>query len=181
MTQVTFSLIPFPDSDIPDIKISGRVERTSHLFTIRYSLTGIIETILFPAASSHPARKDDLWKSTCFEFFIALPNDPQYWEFNMSPSGDWNVYYMEAYRRVGFKAETRIQQLPFSVRCQPSEVKVEAALDLSSIISRENEIQVAITSVIQLKDEHETYWALAHPKLKADFHARETFILTLPA
>jgi hypothetical protein len=181
MTQATFSLIPFPDSNIPEIQISGMIERKAPVLTLHYSVTGDIERILLPHVCSRPGRKDDLWKATCFEFFLALPNDPQYWEFNLSPSGDWNVYHMDTYRRVGFREETLIQWLPFSVRCEPDDIKVRLTLDLSPIIPTENEIRVGITSVIQTPDGQNTYWALAHPKSQADFHLRETFILTLPA
>ena len=179
MTESYFSLIPFPDSNIPNITISGKIVRQHNTLTIHYSLTGEIETILLPKPSNHPSRKNDLWMATCFEFFLSIPGQPSYWEFNMSPSGDWNVYHMEAYRRVRFREETLIQWLPFSVRREAEGILLNASVDLYPIISTGNPIQVGITSVIQATDGHETYWALAHPNLQADFHLRESFILDL--
>ena len=102
MTQATFSLIPFPDSKVPEIQITGEISRRRNVIEIRYNVTGDVANIRFPQAQYGHGRKDDLWKATCFEFFIALPNQPQYWEYNLSPSGDWNVYRMDAYRRIGF-------------------------------------------------------------------------------
>jgi hypothetical protein len=99
----------------------------------------------------------------------------------MSPSGDWNVYKMDAYRRVGFREESSIQRLPFSFRTEEDCISVEAAVDLSCMIAIENEIQVAVASVIQSKDGYKTYWALTHPKAQADFHLRESFIMMLSA
>ena len=179
MKEYSFSLIPFPDSNIPEITIRGKIARLNNLLTIHYSLTGKIETILLPKPSDHPSRKDNLWKATCLEFFLAMPEQPSYWEFNLSPSGDWNVYYMEAYRRVGFREETLIQRLPFTVQREAECVSLEASIELSPIICSEKAIQVGITSVIQSDVGHETYWAILHPNPQADFHLRESFILDL--
>jgi hypothetical protein len=97
----------------------------------------------------------------------------------MSPSGDWNIYHIDTYRRVGFREETLIQRLPFSVRIEAGCVSIEASVDLSPIIRAQESIQMGITSIIQTKDGHESYWALVHPNSQADFHVREGFTLEL--
>lgn len=179
MNEQIFSLIPFADPHLPDISITGSISRKGNDLNVHYRLTGDIERLSFPEPSTQPARHDELWKSTCLEFFIAVLNQPEYWEFNMSPSGDWNVYHMDAYRRIGFREETLIQRLPFLVRKETGCVSVEATVDLSPIIQAEKTIQVGIASIIQTKDGHETYWALIHPNPQADFHIRESFIIEL--
>ena len=179
MSEQTFSLIPFVDANLPDIKITGSISRKVNDLSIHFALTGNIENLTCSEPSAHPTRKDELWKSTCFEFFIASPNQPEYWEFNISPSGDWNIYHMDTYRRVGFRGETLIQQLPFSVQKETGCISVDATIDLSPIIQTENTIQVGITSIIQTKDGYETYWALTHPNPQADFHLRESFMIEL--
>lgn len=179
MTEYSFSLIPFPDPNIPNIKITGKISRQSDLLTVHYFLTGETENILFPETLPHSTRKDELWKATCFEFFLAIQDRPQYWEFNMSSSGDWNVYYMDAYRRVGFREETAIQQLQFEVKNEADCLLIDATVDLNRIVQKENLIKVGITSVIQTEDRNETYWALAHPNSQADFHLRESFTIQL--
>ncbi len=112
MTECSFSLIPFTAPNIPSISITGKISLQNNIITLHYLLAGKIEEILLPTKSMNPTRKDELWKMTCFEFFLAIKDQPQYWEFNMSPSGDWNVYHMDAYRRIGFREETSIQRLP---------------------------------------------------------------------
>lgn len=179
MTEHHFSLVAFPDVEIPDITITGKVARQNNTLTIRCFIRGETETILLPEPSSHPSRQDDLWRATCLEFFLAFPEEPSYWEFNMSPSGDWNIYHMDEYRRVGFRQETLMERLPFSVQEEAGCILVEASVDLNPITSREHPVQVGIASVIQTKDGHETYWALFHPQSQADFHTRESFILLL--
>lgn len=179
MTELSFTLFPFPDQNLPDIQITGQISRKNNLLTVHYSLTGSVEVVLFPSASLQPARKDDLWKATCFEFFLSIPNQPQYWEFNISPSGHWNVYKMDAYRRVGFREETQFQQLPFSYGIGAGYISVKVAVDLSPIIQAKDTIQAGVTSIIRTRDSHESYWALAHPQPQADFHLRESFVLKI--
>ncbi|HEX6270406.1 MAG TPA: DOMON-like domain-containing protein [Anaerolineales bacterium] len=179
MTGQPFSLIPFNGPDVPDITIKGTITRQNNLLTIHYGLTGKLEQIILPSLCLNPARRDELWKATCFELFLAAKDLPKYWEFNMSPTGDWNVYRMDAYRRIGFREETSIQLLPFQVQKDVESLVVNVAIDLNPIIHADQILEIGITAVIQNRHGSETYWALAHPASQADFHLRESFILAL--
>jgi hypothetical protein len=179
MTEESFTLIPFPAPNLPAISLTGTLSVQEDFLTLYYSLGGEIEEVVLPPASLSPSRKDELWRATCFEFFLAIKDQPGYWEFNMSASGDWNVYQMGAYRRIGFRQETAISQLPFEFRKEADRVTLEVSVDLTSIFRPQAELQMGITAIIQTKDGNETYWALAHPAPQADFHLRESFILPL--
>ena len=180
MTDQLFSLIPFPTQDVPNLTISGRVARVNNIFFVDYTLAGNLEDIFLPSPRSKPARKDELWRRTCFEFFLAIKGAPQYWEFNMSPDSDWNVYVMDAYRQVNMREETRIQRLQFQVQKEVDCLSLKAAIDLNSIIGREEPIEAGITSVIQTNNGKESYWALVHAHANADFHLRNSFVLEFP-
>jgi hypothetical protein len=179
MTKHSFSLIPFPAPNIPAISITGEISLQKNTVHLHYSLAGEIENIVLPPTCLNPSRKDELWKKTCFEFFLAIKDQPQYREFNMSPSGDWNVYHMEAYRRIGFKEETSIRWLPFEVRSEAGEFHLDALVDLHPILPPGQLLEFGITTIVQTTDSNETYWALTHPAPFADFHLRESFILAL--
>lgn len=179
MIALSFTLIPYPAPDIPSISLSGRLLVENQILTLHYSLTGDTDRVLLPLASLTPSRKDELWKETCFEFFLAVKDKPGYWEFNMSPSGDWNVYRMDAYRRVGFREETAISELDFEFGRELDGYSLDVSVDLGAIFAPSTKLQVAITAVLQTHDGNETYWALAHPAPHADFHLREGFILEL--
>jgi hypothetical protein len=179
MMERSFSLIPFPDPAVPDLAIKGEVVRRNNLLEIQYALHGKTEDILLPTLSVNPTRKQELWKATCLEFFLAVKDLPQYWEFNMSPSRDWNVYRMDAYRRIGFREETLIQQLQFDVQKHTNGFLLNATVDLNPIIQIEQILEVAVTAIIQTKEGGETYWALVHPRSQADFHRRESFTLAM--
>jgi hypothetical protein len=193
MTGRSFSLTPFPASNIPDISITGEISLQENIIHLSYLLTGKFDDVFLPPVSMTPSRKDELWQTTCFEFFLAVKDQPQYWEFNMSPSGDWNVYRMDAYRRVGFREETFIEGLPFefqrsrvagSWQSEPGQNEahachLEAMVDLHPILQPDQLLEFGITAIIHTTDGNETYWALAHPAPFADFHLRESFILEL--
>lgn len=178
----TFRLIPFPANDLPQIQITGEIERIKKRLSIHYSVTGEIDSILLPALSDFPSRKHDLWKATCFEFFIAFKDQPGYWEFNLSPSGAWNVYAMDAYRQVNMREETGFPQLPFEFVNTDGGLSVDVSVDLSPILARDSILQIGITAILQTEDGNETYWALSHPGVpttQADFHLRESFAIEL--
>jgi hypothetical protein len=179
MTESACSLLPFPTPHTPKISITGKISLQNNIIALQYSVAGKTEDVLFPSISSKPTRSDELWKSTCFEFFLAVKNQHQYWEFNMSPSGDWNVYHMDAYRRVNFKQEVSIQQLPFELQNVAGRFHLNMLLDLNSILQPDQILTVGMTAVIKTTDGGETYWALAHPASVADFHLRESFVIEL--
>jgi hypothetical protein len=179
MTERSFSLIPFDAPKIPKISITGKVSLQNNIMTVHYLLAGKLEDISLPSRSLNPSREDDLWKMTCFEFFLAMKGQPQYWEFNMSPSGDWNVYHMDAYRRIGFREETSIQRLPFECWNEAGIFHLNLCVDLNPILEQDQFLELGITAIIQTTGGNETYWALSHPASSADFHLRESFILEL--
>lgn len=179
MTEQSFSLIPFPASHIPDVTVTGRFCYQDSIVSVSYTLAGDLGNIILPHPSARAGRRDGLWKQTCFEFFLALRNQPHYWEFNLSPSGDWNAYRMDAYRRIGFREETSVQRAQISVEKRAGTFNLEGTLDISQILQISQPLEVAITAVLQTKQGGESYWALTHPGPQADFHLRESFILTL--
>lgn len=177
----SFRLIPYPKGTPPNIDITGEIIRAGNKISLRYEVAGEVDKIILSSKSPSPSRTDDLWKATCFEFFVAIPGQPQYWEFNMSPSGDWNVYIIDAYRRVGFREETSFKQLPFVFRNMQNNLSLDISLDLGPILHPQQIIQVGITSIVQTTDGQESYWALTHPGPQADFHLRKSFTISLDA
>lgn len=179
MIERTFTLIPFPSQQILSISITGDLSFHHNFLTLHYALSGDLDAILLPPASDTPRRRDELWQSTCFEFFLAHKDQPGYWEFNLSPSGDWNVYWMDTYRRIGFREEAAISLLPFVFKRSPEGYSLDVSVDLKTILEPGNELQMAITAILQTRDGNETFWALTHPAPYPDFHLREGFVLQL--
>jgi hypothetical protein len=179
MIEHWFALIPFSAPGIPAVSLTGNLSFHKSRLHLHYSLEGEIEEIVLPPISLHPGRKDDLWRATCFECFLAIKGKPEYWELNFSPSGDWNVYHMAAYRRVGFREETAISPSPFEFKKESGRILLDVEVDLAMILHPGDEVQLGVTAILQTRDGNETYWALAHSSPHADFHRRECLILEL--
>src|SRR3990172_1915372 len=67
---------------------------------LAYTVCGDI-TRLRIQLTQQPRRVDGLWQHTCFELFIAVREEPTYYEFNFSPSGEWAAYAFKSYRDGG--------------------------------------------------------------------------------
>jgi hypothetical protein len=178
MVQHRFSLLPFERETAPQIQIEGTVSRQDCQLDLSYSVSDPSAILLLPSWREHPVRRDELWQSTCFEFFLGIPDMPSYWEFNLSPAGDWNIYHFQDYRQ-GMVPETAIATLPFQVHRYPTVMHLELSCNLAQLVTRETSLQLSITAVLQTQKGAISYWALTHPAPDADFHHRSSFILTL--
>lgn len=179
MNKQKFSLQPFPtDKSLPNLKITGNIARYGNQLNLCYTLSGDLEEIAIAPLSDTPQRKHELWEDTCFEFFLSIKYSQQYWEFNLSPAGHWNIYRFDGYRQ-GMQEETAFITLPFIVQHQSDTLMLALDMDLSGIISEEQRLEVAITTVIKHRDGKVSYWALTHQGKKADFHLRDSFMIEL--
>jgi hypothetical protein len=179
MTGRSFSLQPFSPSGPPlNIKISGHIARRSHQLAIRYDLRGDLAELMIPAPADMPVRQQGLWEETCFEFFLGVKDSPQYWEFNLSPAGHWNVYRFAGYRQ-GMAEEIALTSLPLSVRRRSDSLRLDLELDGGAIVPADQPLMVGIAAVIKLAGGGLTYWALIHPGPQADFHRRDSFLVEL--
>lgn len=177
MSDRIFQLQPFnPDPRTPNLAIKTRIRRQGKILTIGYQLQGDLSQIVLPQPRSSVNRQDDLWQTTCFEFFLAIFNAPEYWEFNLAPTGDWNIYRFAKYRR-GMQPETRFEHLPLKVESQENSYYLETAIALDKIVSGDTPLEIAVTIVIEDTQGNISYWAISHPGTEADFHRRDSFIL----
>lgn len=181
-----FDLKPFTPTDIK-IQLTGSIhlDQNNHLH-INYILTGDIDNIAIPQFSTQPSRQDNLWENTCFEFFLGQPNNSVYWEFNLSPTGDWNIYHFDNYRE-GMQPETAFDRLPFSIEQVSDRLNLSLTLDLNPIFPNPSNLEVAITAVVKSLNrnisekirENISYWAVSHLGQVPDFHLRNSFTIYL--
>ncbi len=173
-----FNLISFDSKSIPQIEINGDISRIDNKLNIEYVLKGKLSTIIIPQGNKTFLRQYDLWEHTCFEFFLKLKGTAEYWEFNLSPSGDWNVFHFLNYR-LNIAEEKAFNSLPFTIFQDEKYFKIEINLDLNAIGIADRDLDVAITAVVENKDRQLSYWALTHPYIEADFHHQDSFILSV--
>ena len=171
-----FTLSPFSQPH-PDISITGTVQRQANQLAIAFTLAGNLDQVRIPTPSPTPTRQYDLWEATCFEFFLGQPHQDAYWEFNLSPAGDWNIFHLEAYRQ-GLQEEAALQSLPYQVQ-RTSSLTLALTLNLNPILAAHQPLEMGICAVVQSPKLALSYWALAHKGPQADFHRRDSFILKI--
>ncbi len=178
MKSRNFSLETFPGTGSPPFRITGSCFRRNQIFGLTYHLLGRIEDIEVPPPADRPSRRIGLWENTCFEFFIGPRDSIRYWEFNLAPSGNWNVFRFETYRQGLFEEEA-FSSLPFESRIQPDSLGVVLEFDLGIIIPAVQPLEMAISTVLKTRAGDLSMWALTHPGPEVDFHRRDGFIIKL--
>lgn len=140
------------------------------MLSLRYVLAGDLKRLRVPAPR-RPARRDGLWRHTCFELFVAAPGQPAYQEFNFSPSGEWAAYRFAGYR------EGRA-----SLDCVPPDVRTrcEATLEVQAELScPAGALRIGLSAVVEDDAGGLAYWAVRHPSAAPDFHHGASFAVEL--
>ena len=170
-------LTAFGDDSALPWRLRGSIKRLDHnILALDYELLAPASELIWPAATTPPERRDELWQSTCLELFIAKPNEPRYWEINLSPSGNWNVYRLSGYRQA-LQEEPSIQRISLSSHSAADRHQLEATIQLPPALSQVAPLEANLCAVLQHNNGSNSYWALCHPGSEADFHARAGFVL----
>ena len=172
------ALRPHPDSRcaaVTGIDVDVARRRAGGL-VLSYVVTGKIGDLRLPAVTAS-ARTDELWRHTCFEVFVRVSAGEPYHEFNFAPSTQWAAYRFDGYRS-GMRVAAEIDAPRIEAQTAPERYTLQAALGLSSL-PREAPWRLGLAAVIEETNGNKSYWALAHPPGKPDFHHCDGFALEL--
>jgi hypothetical protein len=160
--------------------IEVEVRRDADALALRYRLAGD------PALLRIPARReaqhaDKLWQHTCFEVFCSHSVTSAYYELNFSPSTEWAIYRFDAYRSGMTAIETPLVPR-VSVHLQADGLDLDARVELDALEALRDSpvLRLGLSAVIEEADGCLSYWALAHPAPKPDFHHAGAFAMSLP-
>jgi len=172
-----FDLVPHPTTPAasPQFKVWATVELSASFAlmataNIWFAVGAPSSRFVMPEPEK-PDRVDGLWKATCCEAFLRESGSTGYREWNFAPSGQWAAYDFVSYRDGMSPAEVDA----------PPYVRVEDNLTwwtLGSTIAVESgkTWDINLTAVLEEKDGTKSYWALAHPPEKPDFHMPDCFV-----
>jgi len=172
-----FSLHPFPDQDSGGVSIQGAIERTTQTIALSFLLQGTMDDLVLPSTTEQ-TRCDNLWQATCLEMFWAEEGAKNYWELNLAPTGAWNVYAFSDYR-TGMRQEERVAAPAIATTRTPESFSLNAELDIASLHAANAPLRVGVSAILAHRDARLSYWALAHPEAKPNFHAPQSFLLRL--
>jgi hypothetical protein len=150
------------------------------VLVLGYALTGSFEDLYLPAAAA-PVRTDELWKRTCFEAFVLPSTGDAYAEFNIAPSTLWAAYRFDRYRQ-GMRDAGEIAPLTVKARTAEGRFDLRVSFDLTALPHFDCAApwRLGLSAVIEAADGAVSYWALAHPSAKPDFHNAAGFTLEIP-
>jgi len=171
-------LVPHPDHPPAAIRSVTATLSLTHAgwLTLRWKVDGAIGLVIPILAGK--GRADDLWQTTCFELFVKKHGGAGYAEFNLSPSERWAAYDFSDYR------ENRIdrpvsRQPDCTIRKGTAVTLFDAAIPLSALPPLP--WRAGINAVLEEQGGTKSYWALAHPPGKPDFHDPACFAAVIPA
>lgn len=150
------------------------VAQQAGLLAVHYRLLGDVDSLQLPAPND-AVRTDELWQHTCCELFVGFTQSGGYYEWNFSPSTAWAAYVFTGYRqdmRLAAVAAPRIR-----LKREREELWLDAALSVADM-DIEN-MQFAVSVVVEELDGSKSYWALNHPAERPDFHHRAGFVAKL--
>jgi hypothetical protein len=146
---------------------------------LHYFITGRAG-LLVPGYPSPATRRraDDLWQHTCFEAFVKPQGGEAYWEFNLAPTWDWQVYALTGYR-TGRHPAADIAVPTVDARYARDSWDLRVHWELAAAIPNDRPWQIGVSAVIQDTNGVLSYWALKHAPGKPDFHHPDAFALTV--
>jgi hypothetical protein len=174
----TLALVPHPDHPPVGVRaITATLgPARGHWLPLRWRIEGA-GALVVPAFAGR-GRADGLWRTTCFELFLAPEGGDGYCEFNLSPSERWAAYDFAGYRD-GMVDRAMPRDAACALRGHGNLMIFDAALPLAGLPARP--CHAGLSAVIEEAGGRISYWALAHPVGKADFHHPACFATTLAA
>lgn len=174
------TLRPHREYPGPSIAIEAEAQRSGDRLSLAYRVTGDIAAVRWPAPA-RAGRADELWRHTCFEAFVAPVQSDAYCEINLSPSGEWSTYRFSSYRIGMEPASAEIE--PFQPRVNgKTELLLATGVDLGRLEALAGRPwRLGLAAVIEAADGRVSYWSVAHPAGKPDFHHRDCLAVELAA
>ncbi len=121
-------------------------------------------------------QTEGLWQTTCFELFLAQP-EGGYVELNLSPSGAFAAYRFDHYR-TGM-APLAMPAPAIALKRTHERLTLRTRLTEDDL-PWDRTGRIGVSAVIEDKAGAISYWALAHPAGRPDFHHHDCFALALP-
>jgi len=144
---------------------------------LHYSVTCDPAALIIPAYVKNGGRTDGLWHTTCFELFARRSGEPGYLEFNFSPSSQWAAYRFSGYRE-GMR-DWSIAAPQIFTETRDDGISMQVTLALTELAKAP--LDLGLSAVVHETGDVKSYWAVAHPPEKPDFHHPDCFALHLPA
>ena len=174
---VKHRLVPHDARVSPPISIGTSTTIVgSDVLRLEFVVTGTVSAVRLPGAALGE-RQDGLWRTTCFEAFVATTAG--YVEMNFASSTQFASYRFEAYR-AGMQPAFDLPAPEIFFEATAHRLRLVAWMDARRLL-KDALGPLGLSAVIEETDGTKSYWALAHAPGPPDFHNPACFTATLPA
>jgi hypothetical protein len=176
--QLTLTHHPATPPSDPGFELWASVDHVASLgatatTTIWFGVGAPATRFVIPPSEA-AGRKDDLWRTTCFEAFLRGEGEA-YREWNFAPSGDWAAYDFASYRKGSSEPEVA----PPYIRMEDNMTWWTVGATIAG--DAEQSLHLGLSAVLEEIDGTKSYWAVSHPEGdKPDFHDAACFAAHLP-
>ena len=176
MSSHSYSLHAFEETpSTSPFALKGLIETSASELRIKSDLIGPLEELVIPPQSKDPQRRSNLWENTCLEVFISAAKSHRYWEWNFSPSLDWNMFQFKDYRNKDSELLSGWQHQA-SRLISGKQMQLNIQIDIPETL-RDTPLHIGVSFVLHHKQNGLTYWALQHLSQQPDFHNRGKFLI----
>ncbi len=178
--QFPISLVCHPETPPPPgVAVRAFLEIDDDaLLAVDFQIVDEFSNLLVPPPTA-PGPADGLWRHTCCEVFVAGRGGEAYREINLSPDGRWAAYAFDRYRE---RQAEFAPPPPAGLIATQSDLCIDiGALLPMSWLPASPAWDFGLSAVLETRQGAFSYWALAHPGPRPDFHDRRSFILSGPS
>jgi len=175
-----FALKPFAKTSLTVESLGVSVERTLSELKFRFDLANASGVRIPPIGDLR--RGKDLWKRTCFEVFLGVPDSPEYFEWNFAPSGEWDYFsFADVRTRSEWSRLSPLTGVRSAHWSQGPGLQLELRLGLGFsdrlewALANRRPLEVGLTAVLEASGGELSYWATRHQANQPEFHARTSF------
>ena len=163
-----------PSFAAANIEVEVARPHADHLL-LSYTVTGKMDDIRMPPVMT-ATRGDELWRHTCFEAFVRASSGAGYYEFNLAPSTQWAAYRFTSHRS-GMCVAPEITAIPIESAIEPRPLHIAGLAGAGSLVgfAVQHLWRLGLSALIEDTSGRKSYWALAHPPGKPDFHHPDCF------
>jgi hypothetical protein len=164
-----------------------------HGLALHYRVEGDLDELRWPAPRAS-AHVDGLWQHTCFEAFVKHGDTRAYLELNFSPSSEWAINGFADYRTGRVPRKPRHPPEITTAQRGDGSLEMDVTVDLDGLLTERaradarraspantHRLRLGVAAVLEDRRGHLSYWALAHPSERPDFHHPDSFVFWLSA
>ena len=155
-----------------NITVKTIIQLQDNLLKLNYQIVGDLSNYHFPQ-NSKQQRADELWLDSCFELFISHPHKNEYWEINISPSTEWNIYHFTSY-----KEDMRVSNIISTPTIKSYRYEHEYKLSFETIIQKENFDKLLLINLCVIlldKKGVRNFYSMDRREGSPNFHDRACF------